>query len=299
MKRAEFLKKAIAAASMALGMMLMTNSYTSDVYAGTRYQWRTNNVAHTYDIRSDQYYAILSALGEAASRGCTMESHQWIDTGVLCGDFAEGTTVCYAFTRLYMGERTFEIRWNNPDLLLGDYAMQYSSLPKGHIFVTWPENADPAASLAHQNASMEIVKQIVGEAPQDMTEKLKYYNDELSKRISYDYEGYHRGEGKQEPFHGLLEGSCVCSGYADAFLNLCWFSGIDCVSADCITQYSEDGNADHRLNAVKISGLWKKIDVTWNDQETWISYDYFLREMNESWQEHLSEPHAIVSVETV
>lgn len=43
MKRAEFLKKAIAAASMALGMMLMTNAYTSDVYAGTRYQWRTNN----------------------------------------------------------------------------------------------------------------------------------------------------------------------------------------------------------------------------------------------------------------
>lgn len=299
MKRTEFLKKTVAVVSMAVGMMLMTNTFISDVYADTRYLWRTNQVAHTYDINQDQYYAILSALGEAASRGCTLESHQWVDTGVVCGDFAEGTTVCYAFTRLYMGDRSFKIRWNNPDLLMGDYAMQYSNLPKGHIFVTWPENAEPEVSLAHQNASMEVVRQIVGDAPRDEIQKLKYYNDELSRRISYDDEGYQRGEGKQEPFYGLLEGSCVCSGYADSFLNLCWFSGIDCVSADCITGYSEDGTADHRLNAVMVSGLWKKIDVTWNDQETWISYDYFLKDMDEGWQKHLSEPHAELKVETV
>ena len=299
MKRARFLKKVMAVITMTAGMMLMTNLFASDTYAGAHYQWWTNNIAHTYDISSDQYYAILCALQEAASRNYTAAGHQWVDTGVICRDFVEGTTVCYTFTHLYMGERTFKIRWNNPDFLMGDYAMQYSDLPGGHIFVTWSENADPATSLAHQNASMGVIMQIVRESPQEMTQKLKYYNDELSRRISYDYEGYLRGEGKHEAFYGLLEGSCVCSGYADSFLNLCWFSGIECASADCITQYSKDGTADHRINAVKISGLWKEIDVTWNDQETYISYDYFLKEMDERWQEQLNEPHAALITETV
>ena len=290
------LKKAITGILMFFGMLLTTGGLPGNVYAATSYSVISNETAHTYDISREQYSAILSALREAAAAGYTHGNKHWVDTGVVCGDYAEGSTVCYAFKHLYMGERDFFVCWNDPYILMGDFSMQYPGMPKGHIFVTWKDTADAASSLAHQDCSMAVAEQIISEAPQDLTQKLKYYNDRLAEIISYDYEGYYRGEGKQEPFHGLLEGSCVCSGYADTFFNLCWLSGIDCASTSCITADSKDGEADHRFNAVRFSGVWKRIDVTWNDQETWISYDYFLRSLDETWQNSLNEPHALMEL---
>ena len=33
---------------------------------------------------------------------------------------------------------------------------------------------------------------------------------------------------------------------------------------------------DHAWNAVKLDGLWYNIDVTWDDKNNGVSYDYFL-----------------------
>ncbi len=78
----------------------------------------------------------------------------------------------------------------------------------------------------------------------------------------------------------LINKLAVCEGYSEAFLLLCWTTGIDAR----IIEGTGNGGA-HEWNVVKIDGKWYQIDVTFDDPlvnntiDTTggnMSYDYFL-----------------------
>lgn len=100
-------------------------------------------------------------------------------------------------------------------------------------------------------------------------ETLKNINDYLCDTILYELTADHRDTA----FGALVEGECVCEGYAHAFQLLCHAYDLECV---CIfgTGKTEDGEEGHMWNAVRLEGVWYAVDATWND--TTESDAYFL-----------------------
>lgn len=86
----------------------------------------------------------------------------------------------------------------------------------------------------------------------------------LSHKISYDYGVINDEENKIETnrsatsrnlIGGLLEGKCVCAGYAEIMRNI-----LPCVGMEAVIVR---GN-DHAWNQVKINDEWFNMDLTWD-----------------------------------
>lgn len=84
---------------------------------------------------------------------------------------------------------------------------------------------------------------------------------------------YTDGTYRESIYGALVEGKCVCEGYAHSFQLLCQRYGVTCVSivGDGVT---ETGSEGHMWNAVLLDGKWYAVDVTWND--TTETKDYLL-----------------------
>lgn len=64
-------------------------------------------------------------------------------------------------------------------------------------------------------------------------------------------------------YGALLNGRCVCAGYAGAFKLLADAAGLECV----VVTGMLEGNLPHAWNKVRIDGEWEILDVTNNDNE--------------------------------
>lgn len=64
-------------------------------------------------------------------------------------------------------------------------------------------------------------------------------------------------------YGALINGRCVCAGYAGAFKILADAAGLECV----VVTGTLEGNLSHAWNKVRIDGEWEILDVTNNDNE--------------------------------
>ena len=109
-----------------------------------------------------------------------------------------------------------------------------------------------AAELFRDGASdYEIVKAAYSYIATHFT-----YDDTLTKFTDYD---------------GLTTGSMVCQGYALLTTKLLNRAGVGC---RLITGWSQGER--HGWNIVEIDGLWYCMDVTWDADENFASWDHFL-----------------------
>lgn len=101
-------------------------------------------------------------------------------------------------------------------------------------------------------------------------EKLKSIHDYLANNIVYD-------DTIKEPniydsYGALINGVCVCEGYAEALKLLC-----DREKIPCITVMGTGNGGAHKWNMVQMEdGEWYTVDPTWDDQTNYIFYSYFL-----------------------
>lgn len=101
-------------------------------------------------------------------------------------------------------------------------------------------------------------------------EKVKSIHDYLCNSIVYD-------STLAEPnifdsYGALINGVCVCEGYAEAFKLLCDREGIPCINV----MGTGNGGA-HKWNMVLMEdGEWYTVDSTWDDQSNYVYYSYFL-----------------------
>ena len=96
-------------------------------------------------------------------------------------------------------------------------------------------------------------------------EKIKSINDYLANNIEYQ-----KTTHAHNPYGAIVNGLCVCEGYAEAFKILCDREGIPCLNV-----VGTAGGA-HKWNMVQMEdNKWYLIDVTWNDSSK-IYYSYFL-----------------------
>lgn len=142
------------------------------------------------------------------------------------------------------------------------------------------------ASLAgEQNAFQTAVLAAVQEISENLTsvstteEKVRAIHDYLCDHVVYEeqYASYTENDPQYAYIHSaagvfLKGGTAVCEGYAKAFKILC--ESFDIETA-LITGCANGGG--HMWNYVKMEdGNWYLVDVTWDDQKSWISYRYFL-----------------------
>ena len=96
-------------------------------------------------------------------------------------------------------------------------------------------------------------------------EKVKETHDYLVENCSY----YVNADG---PYNCIFNNESNCNGYALAFYLIMQKCDIEC---KYVTGYGNGGA--HAWNAVKIGSFWYNIDVTWDDANDELSYDYFLK----------------------
>lgn len=120
----------------------------------------------------------------------------------------------------------------------------------------------------------EITDEIISENMTDLEKELAI-NDYLCAAIEYDEEALnnaieHNFDYVDEPFYdsfnvygALVEGKCVCSGYAGAFQLLAQEAGLESI---VVTGFL-NGSYAHAWNKVNIDGEWQIIDVTNNDTD--------------------------------
>lgn len=102
-------------------------------------------------------------------------------------------------------------------------------------------------------------------------EFVKKVHDYLCGKITYG--GDFECSTTYDPVGAILNGVCVCQGYAEAFKMICDYYKIPAI---CVI--GEAGGENHMWNAVKMdNGFWYLLDATWDDQEEeGTFYDFFL-----------------------
>lgn len=97
-------------------------------------------------------------------------------------------------------------------------------------------------------------------------DKVKAIHDWIVNNTRYAYSGRYGG-----PCGPILDGTAVCEGYSHSFELLCSLSDVDCLFV------SGKGNGEaHGWNKVRVDGVWYNVDVTWDDPQDMLRYDYFL-----------------------
>lgn len=256
-------------------------------------------VTRSDQINTQQFEQILSTLRKMKNN-IAGGNYDFCNTGVTCHSYEEAKNLINGFKELFLADNDFILYYNERGWKRmyvepnrnsnGKYTYWLCGEGGGTpgIYVVWKPDANASELLRQHDEAKKVIESLVANAPEDKYEKVKYYNDALSARITYDMDGYQTGNTKTSPYDGLVEGSCVCTGYAEAFFNLCFYSGISSAVSDCVSQYSANGDSDHKISMVNLDGRWKEVDVTWNDAGKEINYDYFMVDLNDAWQQHIN-----------
>lgn len=125
-------------------------------------------------------------------------------------------------------------------------------------------NTDTKAKLFYERAKM-ILREIITDEMTEYEKVLSIY-EYLVEAVSYDYDAYYSGAGKEDVCYyleGVFEyGRAVCDGKTKAFVLLCGIEGIECVRA---FGDSLDGGSGHAWNYVRVGEGWYLVDTTEGD----------------------------------
>ena len=174
----------------------------------------------------------------------------------------------------FVEDALLEAYYQNP-LILG--LKGYRVNRKGTaVRVTYDESeADQAKKQEEiKNKITEIISQIITD---DMTDEEKELaiNQYLCDTIEYDEDALANAEENDflyvdESFNdsftaygALINGKCVCAGYAAAFKLLSDAAGLESIVVTGVL----DGSLSHAWNKVNMDGEWHIVDVTNNDNE--------------------------------
>lgn len=176
--------------------------------------------------------------------------------------------------RNFVDDAFMEAYYQNP-LILGIKGYKISKNGKS-VRVVYEEDAKSQAKKQEEikNKVSEIISEIITEGMTQQEKELAI-NQYLCDTIVYDEDALANAEENNfmtvdEAFNdsftaygALIDGKCVCAGYAAAFTLLAQEAGLESI---VVTGYL-DGSLAHAWNKVKIDDEWQIVDVTNNDNE--------------------------------
>ena len=124
-------------------------------------------------------------------------------------------------------------------------------------------------AIAEKTAALEAAVKSFAPLGATDAEKVAYINTYLTSRIEYDLDAPNRSS----IIGALVDGKCVCEGYARAFDYLAERAGLDvvCIPGYAYTEEEPEGEG-HMWNGVFIDGTLYAVDTTWNDTTKKNSY---------------------------
>lgn len=146
------------------------------------------------------------------------------------------------------------------------YSYSYSGTV---IYSVTPSYLLSGAALETAKAAFEArIDQVLSGITSSMTqaEKALYIHDTLAGMITYTSGSTHA----HNAYGALVEGKCVCEGYAEAYQVLLRRVGIQSFLA---IGYGNGGA--HEWNYVRLGGNYYQTDLTWNDQDTTLYHAYY------------------------
>ncbi len=167
-----------------------------------------------------------------------------------------------------------EAYYQNP-LILGVKGYQIDRR-KMQVYVTYDD--DGAVQARKQKEIQEKVSEVIGEiVTADMTDEETELaiNQYLCDTIEYDFDALDNAEENEfmyvdenyndsfTAYGALINGRCVCSGYAGAFKLLSDEAGLESIVVTGIL----DGGLSHAWNKIKLDDEWQIVDVTNNDTD--------------------------------
>ena len=165
------------------------------------------------------------------------------------------------------------VLYDSPELFWAESKFSYSYNKSGFVTKVKPAYNDLAKNTFAASTAME---KAVEEALADMwslstdAEKVKYAHDYLTNKIDYTIDTPYN----QTAYAALVNGKCVCAGYAHAFQYMMQKMGIRCAFV-----VGDAGGGMHAWNLVELGGEFYAMDVTWDDplgaKPTKYYYDYF------------------------
>ena len=117
------------------------------------------------------------------------------------------------------------------------------------------------------------VQEILSGLTAEMTEfeKELYLHDTLAGMITYEFT-----DNCYNAYGAIIEGKAVCEGYAEALQYLLQRAGIQSFIATGSSINPGTGSSEnHAWNYVRIDGEYYHVDLTWNDQDTYLFHAYF------------------------
>lgn len=120
----------------------------------------------------------------------------------------------------------------------------------------------------HKKAD-KVVKKIIKKGMSDK-KKATVIHDYLIKNCQYYYGQISFTSEKITAYGALIQGKCVCQGYAEAFELLAQKAGLK-------TYFITAPKMNHAFNMVSINGQIRYVDVTWDDTGSGGKHQYLLR----------------------
>ncbi len=123
------------------------------------------------------------------------------------------------------------------------------------------------------------VSDIISKIPSNVDEviKEKKIHDYIDKTLTYDSAAADSMNSREitlphafDLYGAVVEHSAVCEGYSKMFQYLCY-----CVGINATQVFGTSNGGNHMWNTVKIDNCWYQVDVTWDDSDGVVAYDYF------------------------
>lgn len=149
-------------------------------------------------------------------------------------------------------------------------------------------NLDEKTMQKYYQSTLEMVQKIAADANgMNDRDKAKYFHDYLILHSSYstmpDDKTVHSAYGC------LVNGYCVCEGYARAYKLLC-----DEAQIPCEIVLGQVDNINHAWNLIQLNGTWSHVDVTFDDPvgapENYVGNQFFCLTTAEISKDHIIDP---------
>ncbi len=184
----------------------------------------------------------------------------------------------------------FAIELDKPDFFWLASPYSYTLTDNGVFSLTLTSTITYKEMIKRRGQLNSVINSVLAGLKKNMSEfeRELYIHDYLVKNCVYQ-EKASNNDNRYTIYGCLVEQSAVCEGYKNAFQQLLAYCGIE--SYGVSGSLEDSSNVDHVWNAVKIEGDYYYTDVTWDDAEDIVMYDYFNLTSKE-----LSHSHSIAEL---
>ena len=153
----------------------------------------------------------------------------------------------------------------------GGWSAQYSEISGGYSFSYEMDYYTTASQEAAVDRKLDQIFDSLDLEDASDYQKVKGIYDYICSNITYDYENLEDDSYmlKHSAYAGLIDGTCVCQGYALILYRMALTLGVDA------RLIAGDGGGPHGWNIVKLGDYYYNLDSTWDAGYT-PNYSWFL-----------------------